>query len=187
GVVHTLALAERLQALGHQVQIFALGKGQRGFYRPTAVPYTLIPVGAIADDEPLDARIQRYIQTYYEFLMAHQSQSFDTYHVQDCISANAVWRVREEGRIRSFVRTVHHVDDFVSPSLIECQNNSIYRPNHRIVVSRTWQRQLLDEFGVDSVVIYTGVENWRFQPPTVAQRAAARAELGLGEEFAFLN
>lgn len=187
GVVHTLALAERLQALGHVVHIFALGKGQRGFFRPTTVPHTLIPLGTIADDEPLDARIQRYIQSYYEFLMARESEPFDIYHVQDCISANAIWRVREEGRIRSFVRTVHHVDDFVSPSLIECQNNSIYRPNHRIVVSRTWQQQLLDEFGVDSVVIYTGVEIRRFRPPTAAQRAAARAHFGLNGEFVFLN
>jgi len=78
------------------------------------------------------------------------------------------------------------VDDFTSPSLIECQNNSVYRPNHRIVVSRDWQRRLRDDFGVETEVIYNGVDR-RFQPPNAEQRAAARAELGLGDAFAFLN
>src|SRR5215470_11226383 len=186
GVIHTLALAEHLQALGHDVHIFALGKDQRSFFRPTTAPFTIIPFGALPDDVGMDEKIKRYIETYYEFLIAHQSDPFDIYHVQDCVSANAVWRVREEGRIGWFVRTVHHVDDFVSPSLIQCQNDSIYRPDHRIVVSRDWQQRLRDEFGVASEVIYNGVDR-RFVPPSASQRAAARAELGLDDAFVFLN
>lgn len=187
GVVHTLALAEHLQALGHAVHIFALGKDQGEFFRPTPVPFSLIPFGVLPDDMVIDERIQRYIQAYFDFLMADRSAPFDIYHVQDCVSANAVWRVREAGRIRSFVRTVHHVDDFVSPGLIQCQIDSISRPDHRIVVSQYWQNRLREEFGVASSVIYNGVDLERYHPPTASAHTAARARLGLTNEFAFLN
>lgn len=188
GVTHSLALSEQLQALGHSVRIFALGKGQRGFFRPTTVPHTLIPTGVAADAAvTLEERIQRYIQAYYTFLRDNVSEPFDIYHVQDCISANAVWQLREEGRIPAFVRTIHHIDDFVSPALIHCQDTSIYRPDQRIVVSRHWQRRLQEEFAVASQVIHNGVDLQRFQPPDAAGRAAARAWLGLDDTFAFLN
>ena len=186
GVIHTLSLAEALQALGHHVHIFALGKDQDGFFRPTRAPCSLIPFDALPKEMAMDEKIRRYIQSYYDFMVGYAGEPFDIYHVQDCVSANAVWRLREEGRIGSFVRTIHHVDDFTSPSLIECQNNSIYRPDHRIVVSRDWQRRLHDDFNLDAEVIYNGVDP-RFQPPSAQQRAAARAELGLRDEFAFLN
>lgn len=189
GVVHTLALAEHLQALGHQVHVFALGKDQRSeFFRPTSVSFTLIPIEFIPlDQETLDDRIQRYIQTYYQYLLNSSPDAFDIYHAQDCVSANALWRLREDGVITGFVRTVHHVDDFTSPSLIECQKNSILRPDYRIVVSRYWQKQLLDEFQVASSIIYNGVNLDRFQPATPAERLAARSQLGLDDQFVFLN
>jgi glycosyltransferase-like protein len=188
GVVHTLALAEHLQALGHRVHIYALGKDERSaFFRPTSAPFTLIPAGSPGDDEPLDERIQRYIQTYYEFLTRHRPGPFDLYHAQDCISANALWRLREAGLIPWFVRTIHHIDDFVSPVLIDCQNHSIFRPDFRLVVSRTWQQRLAQEFGVESTVIHNGVELSRFQPASQAARAEARTKLGLVEQRVFLN
>jgi glycosyltransferase-like protein len=186
GVIHTLSLAEALQELGHQVHIFALGKDQDGFFRPTTVPCSLIPFEALPKTMPMDEKIRRYIQSYYDYMVAYAGEPFDVYHVQDCVSANAVWRLREEGRIGAFVRTIHHVDDFTSPSLIECQNNSLYRPNHRLVVSRDWQRRLRDDFDLDAEVIYNGVDR-RFQPPSAGQRRAARAELELGDELAVLN
>ena len=188
GVVHTLALAEQLQALGHEVHIYALGKDQQStFFRPTPVPFTLIPTEPGAADEPLDERIQRYIQTYYEFLTHQRPSPIDIYHTQDCISANALWRIREDGLVPWFVRTIHHIDDFVSPSLIECQNHSINRPDHRIVVSQFWQQRLVAEFGVESTVIYNGVDVNRFQPASPGERASARAKLGLAEQLVFLN
>lgn len=184
GVVHTLALAEQLQTLGNEVHVFSLGKeGQRGFFRPTTVPFTLIPVETRpVEVEPLDERIKRYIQSYYDFLTRHRLTQFDLYHAQDCISANALWRLREEGLIPSFVRTIHHTDDFVSPTLIDCQNHSIYRPNQLIVVSRYWQERLANEFQVNSQVIYNGVDLARFQPGSATARSEARATLGLPDD-----
>ncbi len=189
GVVHTLALAEHLQALGHTVHIFALGKDQQGqFFRPTSAPFTIIPCEFIpVDQEDLDDRIRRYIDTYYQFLLNYPPDSFDIYHVQDCVSANALWQLREEGVISGFIRTVHHVDDFTSPALITCQNNSIQRPDQRIVVSRYWQDRLANEFQVNSTVIYNGVNLDRFQPVTPTVRSQARAHFGLNDQFVFLN
>jgi len=186
GVIHTLSLAEALAALGHAVHIFALGKDQHGFFRPVGTPFTLIPFAAPPEGTGMDEKIQSYIQTYYDFMRAHAHEPFDIYHVQDCVSANAMWRLREAGQIAAFVRTIHHVDDFTSPALVECQNNSLYRPDHRIVVSRDWQRRLRDEFGLHAEVILNGVDP-RYQPPSPQQRAAARAALGLTDECVFVN
>src|SRR5919108_1864865 len=118
GVIHTLALAEHLQELGHDVHIFALGKDQHSFFRPTTVPFTLIPFGVLSDDVGMDEKIKRYIESYYEFLIAHQSEPFDIYHVQDCVSANAVWRVRQEGGIGRVRRPCPHRKVLRRPSLI---------------------------------------------------------------------
>jgi glycosyltransferase-like protein len=188
GVVHTLALAEHLQGLGHHVHVYALGKDENSrFFRDTSAPFTLIPAGEASEDEPLDERIQRYIQTYYQFITQHRPGPFDIYHAQDCISANALWRAREAGVIPGYVRTIHHIDDFTSPSLIECQNNSVYRPDHRLVVSRYWQQRLAAEFRVETTIIHNGVDVSRFRPARPAQRAEARAYLGLGEQLVILN
>lgn len=174
--------------MGHMVHIYALGKDEySAFFRPTPAPFTLIPAGAPRDDEPLDERIRRYIQTYYEFLSRCRPGPFDIYHVQDCISANALWRLREDNIIPWFVRTIHHIDDFTSPVLIECQNHSIYRPDYRLVVSYSWQQRLVQEFGVESTVIHNGVEVSRFQPASPAARVEARVKLGLADQRVFLN
>ena len=188
GVVHTLQLAEALQRAGQEVHIYALGKDDPpSFFRPTTAPYTLIPF--VKDpDETIETRIARFIETYYRFLTEHDLSSHDIHHTQDCISANALWRLREAGRLGFFVRTVHHIDDFVSPSLIECQNNSVLRPDYRIVVSAYWQERLRTEFGVESQVIHNGVDTRRFRPPAEPDdQAALKAEFGLDGKRVFLT
>lgn len=188
GVVHTLELAEHLQALGHDVHIYALGRHQQtAFFRPTSVPFTLIPCPDLNADEPLDERIQRYIQTYYEFLATHRYRLPAIHHAQDCISANALWRLREDGIIPSFIRTIHHIEDFVSPALIECQDLSVVRPDRKIVVSRYWQQRFVQEFSIDSEVIYNGVDVARFRPPNELERAEARAKFGLTDQTVLLS
>ena len=86
------------------------------------------------------------------------------------------------------VRTVHHVDDFRSPSLIACQERSIVAPDRVLVVSTPWIARLRDEFGVDAERVPNGVDAERFRPPRDAgERAAARAEAGLDGELAILT
>ena len=90
-------------------------------------------------DAPFDERILAMLQTYTEGL---QLDGFDIVHAQDCLSANAALALRDAGAIDHVLRTVHHVDDFTSPSLIECQDRSILEPDHVVCVSQPWVERL---------------------------------------------
>ncbi len=189
GVVHALELAEALSAHGQRVRLFAIDKpGRSGFFRPTAVPASFIPV----EDRPgetIDEKIGRYIDAYVEFLDRElaRGERYDIFHAEDCVSANALLRLRTAGRIPFFVRTVHHVDDFTSPGLVSCQHDSILRPDHVLVVSRTWRDRLAAEYGVHARVVHNGVDLGRFRPPVSAgARDAARADLGLAGTVAVM-
>ncbi len=86
------------------------------------------------------------------------------------------------------MRTVHHVDEFISPSLIACQDRSILMPDLVLCVSRPWIDRLADEFGVDAQLVRNGVDGARFRAPRdAAERAADRAALGLGDRLAVLT
>jgi hypothetical protein len=49
GVIHTIELAEALQATGHHVCIYALAKDNLGFHRRLNCPSKLIPTLPVAD------------------------------------------------------------------------------------------------------------------------------------------
>lgn len=63
GVIHTIELAEALQAAGHQVCIYALDKDNIGFYRSLKCPSKLIPTLPVADRQLLLSRKQDYIES----------------------------------------------------------------------------------------------------------------------------
>ncbi|WP_219837315.1 MSMEG_0565 family glycosyltransferase [Paenibacillus sp. R14(2021)] len=164
GVVHTLALAEALRNRGCGVTVFALGTGgNEGFYRPVEADTRIVPF-TLRAGQTFEERIARYIDTYTEGLDQEPLADFDIHHVQDCISANALRRLREKGRIPFFLRTVHHLDDFTTPVLIDCQHKSVVRPNALITVSHYWRNRLNAEFGRDSEVIHNGVEQRFYEP-----------------------
>lgn len=189
GVVHALQLAEALAGSGQEVRLFALEKaGRAGFFRPTTVPATFIPV-ADRSGEPIDERIGRYIEAYVAHLELALAAGprFDVYHAEDCISANALLRLRDAGRIPALVRTVHHVDDFTSASLVACQRRSIVEPDVVLVVSEWWRRLLAEDWGVSARVVHNGVDLARFRPPADgAERERLRAGLGLEGSVAVL-
>lgn len=162
GVVHTLNLAEQLARLGHQVHIYALSTGE-GFFRPVSVSYTLIPCSTVAG-ETMDEKVKRYISTYSQTL-ASMKEDHDIYHAEDCISANALLELRNRGLVKFFIRTVHHVDDFTSQSLIDCQLKSILKPDHIIVVSKFWENELHSRYSLNPVVINNGVDVEKFRIP----------------------
>ena len=86
------------------------------------------------------------------------------------------------------IRTVHHVDDFTSPSLIACQDRSIVAPDSVLCVSRPWVERLAAEFGVAAGLVHNGVDARRFRPARDdAERGAARRVAGLGERLAVLT
>ncbi len=161
GVAHTLSLAEHLARLGHSVRVYSLSSGEK-FFRDVSVPHTLIPCPK-KEYAGIDEKIREYIDIYTEYLSSHGC-AHEIFHAEDCISANALFNLRERGLIGSFARTIHHIDDFTSESLVECQLKSIVEPDYVITVSRAWEKELLSAYSLRSTVINNGVDTERFRP-----------------------
>ena len=186
GVVHMLALAEALARRSFPVEIIALGEATAGFYRPVAVPCSFVPPPESAPE--LEARVFDAIDALEAGLMAREGSLPQVLHVQDCIAARAALRVRDAGAPVCVVRTVHHVDDFTTPALIECQRRSIVDPDCVLVVSPIWRRRLADEYGVEADVVTNGVDVDRFTadpPPGVI--TALRSRAGAADRFLVLT
>jgi glycosyltransferase-like protein len=188
GVVHAIAVAEALAARGHAVGLFAVGPPGAEFFRAPAVPATVVP-HTPPDGGDFDAKIASTIATYRDGLRPLlRDGAFDVVHAQDCISANAALALRDEGVVPAVLRTVHHVDDFRSPSLIACQIRSIRDPDRVVCVSEPWIARVRDEFGVEAGLVGNGVDAERYRPARdAAERAAARTAAGLDGRLAILT
>src|SRR5688500_4205656 len=124
GVEHALSISGALAARGHDIRLAALAPPVAAVFRPPAVPVHLV-VHAPRDG-PFDERVQGMLDAYREGLRPLlRGGGFDVVHAQDCLSANAALDLRDEGVVEHVVRTVHHLDDFTSPSLVECQERSV--------------------------------------------------------------
>ncbi len=187
GVVHALEVAEALTRRGHDVELAALARPGERLFRPTRVPLQV--VRHVPIDAPFDERIAAMLETYTEGLRPILGGGgYDVVHSQDCLSANAALALRDEGVIDHVIRTVHHVDDFTSPSLIECQDRSIMAPDRVLCVSEPWVDRLRTTFGVSAGLVRNGVDAGRFRPARdAAERAAARELANLGDRFAVLT
>ena len=183
GVVHTLSLAEAMVDLGLPVRVVSLGDQEQGFHRPVRAPYTLVP--APEARRTLEERVFASVDALEEGLRA-VADEVDILHTQDCISARAAARVRDSGADVRVLRTVHHVDDFTTPALVECQRQAILEPDRLVVVSEDWRARLQAEFGRSALVIHNGVDARRFPAVEPAERTALRQELALADRFVFL-
>jgi glycosyltransferase-like protein len=179
GVVHTLHLAEALTRLGRDVHIFALGDPDVGFFRAVDAPVTII--GEPARAPTLEGRVFAAIDTLTRGLARALDGRYPLVHVQDCIAARAAVALRDEGALIEVIRTVHHVDDFTTEALVECQRRSVLDPDHLLVVSRYWRDRLASEFGVDATVVTNGVDAARFAAPT-SLSAALRSQVGADDD-----
>ena len=163
-MVHAVHLAEALHKIGRPCRLYALGDPDAGFYRPVDAPYTIFPApsGGGTLEERVFAAIDRLSAG-----LASVAGELRLVHSQDCIAAGAVDRVRHLVPDLIHVRTVHHVDDFTTQALIDCQLRSIVKPDVVLVVSEEWQRILAGEYGVEAQVVHNGVDVDRFawRPP----------------------
>ena len=184
GVVHTLSIAEAMVDQGMDVRIVGLGNPDQGFFRPVRAPYTLVPTSPPADT--LEKRVFASIDDLEAGLYG-VARDLDILHTQDCISARAAARVRDAGARVRVVRTVHHVDDFTTTALIECQRKAIEEPDELVVVSEDWRNRLKAEFGVDATVIHNGVDAARYGPIRESRRIAVREKAGVDHRFVFLS
>ncbi len=182
GVVHTLSLAEALWRQDFPVHVIALGDPAKGFFRHTSVPHTII--SAPERKGTLEERVFAAVDTIAAGLSGTR---FDILHTQDCISARAAARVRDHGAPVTVFRTVHHVDDFTSRVLIDCQRQAIIEPDRLFVVSEQWRSVLRKEYGVRATVIRNGVDPRRFGPITLQTRRILREQAGVEGKFVFLS
>lgn len=148
GVVHTLALAEALTALGACVTVHAVGSA---FFRPVDPRVEVrLATAAPTASEDVEGRILASIAALAE---AVDPAAHDVVHAQDCITANAV---------PGALRTVHHLDDFTSPVLAECHERAIVEPPAHVCVSAAVAGELRAGWGIDATVIPNGVDAARF-------------------------
>lgn len=177
GVVHTLALAETLHAAGYPVRVIALGDPGAGFFRPVAAPFTII--AAPPSLPTLEERVFANVDALTAGL-GPLAAEYPILHTQDCISARAACRVRDglAAAPPLVIRTVHHVDDFTSPSLIDCQRQAILEPDRILVVSERWQEILAEDYGTRAEVVHNGVDMARFAAADPALAAALRQRAG---------
>jgi len=180
GVVHTLALAEALHAAGYPVRVIALGDPAAGFFRPVAAPFTII--AAPASLPTLEERVFANVDALAAGL-GPLAAELPILHTQDCISARAACRVRDgvAGPPPVVVRTVHHVDDFTSPSLIDCQRQAILEPDRILVVSERWREILADEYRTGAEVVHNGVDLARFRSADPDLATALRQRAGAAD------
>ena len=163
-MVHAVHLAEALHALGQPCRLFALGNPDEGFFRPVKAPYTIFEAAPAGGT--LEERVFAAIDRLSEGLESVAAE-LRLVHSQDCIAAGAVDRVRSGSPELVHVRTVHHVDDFTTQALIQCQLRSITNPDVVLVVSEAWRKTLADEYGIAATVVHNGVDLERFswRPP----------------------
>jgi glycosyltransferase-like protein len=186
-VIHTLALAEALHGLGHQVCVFALAKDHVGFDYQLHCRYVLIPAGLAPSN--IDALIQQRIQEFVDFFDSKRfaRSCYDIYHAQDCISANALIELRQRHVIPGVIRTIHHIEAFNSPYLQACQERSIYEPDRCLCVSDHWQQTLLQSYGIDAPRVVNGVDIQRFSSHSNGTEADLAQRLGLTEAPVYLT
>ncbi len=168
-VIHTLELAAALQSLGHEVCVYALAKDGVGFDRSLTFEVKLVP--AQPAPASMDALIQQRTQEFVDYLtreyLDNQSNpqadpAYNCYHAQDCISANALLVLKKAAIIPHVVRTVHHVEDYTSPYLRQCQDRSIREPDLRLSVSQYWQDKLQQDYGIFAPRVINGVNTQLF-------------------------
>jgi len=155
--VHALKLAERLCKMKVDVTLYSLArsddpKGVDGYFRQVIAPFQIFKYEWSSD---LVTRLDRMIDAYAEGL----PKNADIYHAQDCVGGTALARLKSKGSIKAPIfRTIHHVDDFAEPRLIEFEKKAVAHADHRFVVSKYWQKALKEDYGYDSVVTYNGLD-----------------------------
>ncbi|MDQ1488747.1 MAG: hypothetical protein QOJ23_1261 [Actinomycetota bacterium] len=186
GLVHTLSIGEALLAQGIDVHLVALGDPAAGLFRPTPLPHTIVASPAPADT--LEERVFAAVDALEGGLGALCPPGPVVLHAQDCIAARAACRIRDGRALTGprpgsvVVRTVHHVDDFTTPALIECQQRAILDPDRLLVVSEHWRALLAADYGVDATVVRNGVDPHRFGAGDPGERERFRARAGAGPD-----
>ncbi|MGH8779710.1 MSMEG_0565 family glycosyltransferase [Paraburkholderia sp.] len=188
GVVHTLELARALHRQGHDVTVFAPAAHGERMFRETPCRVVLANVAPLTYESHCDgaarlaATIDARIVALKTALRVHGADHFDVLHAQDSISGNALAEFVEEGAIRGFVRTVHHLDDFDDPRLAAWQRRAYREADVVLCVSDAWTRHLRDTFDIVAQTVPNGVDAERYRHASHAglqHEATLRTRFGI--------
>jgi len=180
GVVHSSKLAEHLSKLGMEVELFSLfdmneqkAKNKIEFYRPLQVPCKIFSF------KPKSKNIISYVNQMIDGYVENLPLDFDLYHTHDCVGGNALFIMKKKGLLKSpTIRTVHHIDAFRSKELLDFQEMAVKYCDHKIVVSKYWQRYLKNKLNIDAHLVYNAVETDFFNPGVDGKAIREKHELG---------
>ena len=175
-VIHTLELAEALTQLGHEVWVYALSKDGTGFDRPFSGYTCLIPAQSAPNE--MDALIHQRIQELVDYLTQYPPNC-DIYHAQDCLTANALFGLRQRKLIPYFVRTIHHIEDYSSIYLQQCQDKSIQEADLCVTVSDRVQAEVQKQYQIKAPRVINGVNTHDFEVISHESKASLKQCLGL--------
>ena len=163
GVVHTLELGEALRKAGHEVTVMAPATLGQDFFRVTSCKVELIRIENRLDtdlEDMVERRINAYVLHLTNFLRV---ESFDIFHTHDGIGGNALIELKRLGLINHFVRTVHHLDDFLQPKLKLWQEASVLKAEKVLCVSNLWREKIARQFSIQAHLVNNGVDPERFR------------------------
>ncbi|MGI4856216.1 MAG: glycosyltransferase [Janthinobacterium lividum] len=182
GVVHALELGDALADAGQHVSLCAPDADHAGLFRaPRAARCRFVAVPATPVDGPLVTLVAQRIADWLRYFdTTPGALDHDIFHAQDSISANALATLVERGRLRAYVRTVHHLDRFADAQLDAWQTRGVTAAGRVLCVSDGWRCTLGRDHGVDAQVVGNGVDRRRFSPEASAEDAVLARRLGVG-------
>lgn len=184
GVVHSMQLSEALTALGHEVLLHAPDASGQGFFREAKCGAMPFPVAPASSD--MTGMVGQRIADYVRHFEQPTARDFDIFHAHDGISGNAMATLKQRGLIPRYARTVHHIDQFADPRLMDLQDRSITEASLFFTVSANWQ-QYLEKRGLAASVVGNGVDTGRYSPSWSGEQTALRDRLKLPAGPLFLS
>lgn len=178
GVVHTLELGRALHELGHDVTVFAPARIGETMFRASACRVVLARVEG--EQRGTVRMVGQRIGALKRALMDEDVRRFDVLHAQDSIGGNALAELKEEGAIRGFVRTVHHLDHFDDAQLAHWQRRAWQDADCVLCVSEAWTRTMRSTYGVEARTVANGIDRTRYGACADSGKDALRERFGVG-------
>jgi glycosyltransferase-like protein len=175
-VVCAAGLAEALTRLGVRAVLYAIDKGEGGFYRALDCPLELI-LGAEAPEgeEALLRQRMSEVSSHLEKL----TRRHDVLHAMDCLGAGGIHQARARGSVWPWIQTMHHLDEGESPFIRACRVRSARAADALVCVSRETAERVERELGHRPRVIHNGVNSHRFKATRPSRLGEVRHKFGL--------
>jgi len=178
GVVHTLELGRALHELGHDVTVFAPARAGESMFR--ASPCRIVLARIEGAQQGLAGMVGERMNALKRTLADQGTGLFDVMHAQDSIGGNALADLKEQGAIRGFIRTVHHLDHFDDARLAHWQTRAWRDADAVLCVSEAWTHTMRSTCGIAAHTVTNGIDRARFGASADGETAALRERFGLG-------